>query len=346
MNDTTAMAVQTAPQQAQLTAPVPQGTSPQIVPLDRDSLQFYASMITMANLVPVENNVPAEVSKSRVMAKIVSGASYGFDPILAQSCYDVLFNRLVLNAHAMEILFRDSGEYDSRIIDLNDDTCRVDVLQRVDGTWDVARNQYVGGKFVKVGMVEFTYEMAVAAKLPTKNANWAAFRQDMLYSKVMKRVVKRYNPTCLRPRTLLGNYFAKAHQPLAPVAPVEDTPAAPAQLEQPAPQTTSIPATETATYEDATYSGMAASIVDDDDGIEAVIEEVPVGEVAAAEPETPTPVDPNESRLIDMRAAVKDLLKDKVGGMASDQKTFLKGKVIDNEDLETLQAMYDDLQAM
>jgi hypothetical protein len=341
MNDTTAMAVQPAPLATQLAAPVPQGTSPQIVPLDRDSLQFYASMITMANLVPVEANVPAEVSKSRVMAKIVSGASYGFDPILAQSCYDVLFNRLVLNAHAMEILFRDSGEYDSRIIQLDDDACRVDVLQRIDGTWDVARNQYVGGKFVKVGTVEFTYDMAVAAKLPTKNANWAAFRQDMLYSKVMKRVVKRYNPTCLRPRTLLGNYFAKAHQPLAPVVPPTPDDATPPQLEQkPAPEPTSVPPIEEATYEDATYAGIGSSVVDDDDGVEAVIEETPISTESA--PVT----DPDESKLADMRVAVKDLLVEKIGGLASDQKTFLKGRVVDNESLDVLTKMYEELQGM
>lgn len=60
----------------------------------------------------------------------------------------------------------------------------------------------------------------------------------------------------------------------------------------------------------------------------------------------PEPVDPDESKLIDLRQAIKDLLTEKVGGMASDQKKFLKGRVIDNEDAESLTEMLADLNAM
>lgn len=295
----------------------PQGTPPAIVPLDRESLQFYAGMITTANLVPEDRNVPQEVSKSRVMAKIVSGASYGFDPILSQSCFDVLFNRLGLNAQGMEILFRDSGEYDSRITYLKDEACRVDVLKREGGEWSDKHNSYIGGEWHLIGTVEFTYDMAKAAGLPGKNKNWDAFRHDMLYSKVMKRVVKRYNPNCLRPRTLLGNYFAKAHQPLPPTVP--EAPA-PAQIAAPTEDATPTPAASQP-YREPIYTG--GPVIDmDDDGAEAVIHEYTGTQ--ADEPQTiEGTVDDLDSETEDLRSLVAELL----GTLpANRQKDILAGK--------------------
>lgn len=61
---------------------------------------------------------------------------------------------------------------------------------------------------------------------------------------------------------------------------------------------------------------------------------------------TATPIDPDESKLIDLRAAVQQLLVEKIGGMATDQKRFLRGRVIENEGIETLTAMYEELNSI
>jgi hypothetical protein len=325
---------------AVLQAPAhPQMTSPTIVPLDRDSLQFYASMITMANLVPVENNVPAEVSKSRVMAKIVSGASYGFDPILAQSCYDVLFNRLTLNATAMEILFRDSGEYDSRIIELNDQTCRVDVLKRVGGEW--INGILTGGTWSKIGTVEFTYDMAEKAGLTKSNPNWMKFRQDMLYSKVAKRMVKRFNPACLRPRTLLGNYFAKAHQAPAPMPEAAPVP----QLPVAAPGTLSAESAPVAEYVDEPY--IASDYVAADDAAEAAVVEYTTDHIEPGIHDKPEDTEPElDTATENLRAQVQELYDalPKTQG-----KDWLAGKTpttrATREELETYKTELEKLTA-
>lgn len=78
--------------------------------------------------------------------------------------------------------------------------------------------------------------------------------------------------------------------------------------------------------------------------IDGDVEEVPEIESTVSEPVEETEME--DSALIDLRTAVNDLLIKKVGGMASDQKRFLKGRVIDNEDAETLKEMLADLQAM
>ncbi len=307
--------------------PAQQGLVPQVVPLDRETLSFYGNMIQAANLVPPENGVSQEVAKYRVMAKIVAGVSYGFDPVLSQQCFDVLFNRMGMNAHGMEILFRDSGEYDTRIKQLDDAACVVTVLKQEGGTWNDARGRFEGGKWVVIGDVKFTYEMAKQAGLDKKNALWqGGYRQDMLYSKVMKRVTKRFNPTCLRPRTLLGNYFAKQ---------------APAQIE-----TASVPTPPQLTAEggdlpkiqdtqewvDPTYAGGG-----DDDGAEAVIEFAgPQGE-----PNTATAPAPEPTKLADIQTLL-DLKMNTPG----DVQKFLKGRDLASADDATLTAILEELKAL
>ena len=132
-------------------APQQQGLTPTVVPLDRETLTFYGNMITAANLVPQESGVTPEISKYRVMAKIVAGVSYGFDPVLSQSCFDVLFNRMTPNAHGMEILFRDSGEYDTRIKQLDDEACVITVIKQEGGTWNESRGRFEGGTWRVLG---------------------------------------------------------------------------------------------------------------------------------------------------------------------------------------------------
>lgn len=171
-----------------------------VVPLDRENLTFFASMIRGANLIPSVQGVSPEVQFNRVMAKIVQGAGYGFDPMLSQTAFHVIHDTLSISAQGQEILFRRSGEYDTRIKYLNDDGCKLIVLKNVDDKWTA------------IGEVEFTREMAKTAEL-TKNAMYRKFGPDMFFARAMTRVVKRFNPSCLQPIVILGNHFARESQP-------------------------------------------------------------------------------------------------------------------------------------
>ena len=74
-----------------------------------------------------------------------------------------------------------------------------------------------------------------------------------------------------------------------------------------------------------------------------VIDEAPADDVIDV---TDLEEEMDDSQLIDLRTAVKDLLAEKIGGMPSDQKKVLKGRVIENEDAETLIEMLKDLEAI
>lgn len=274
------------------TAPQPQGLTPTVVPLDRDTLAFYGNMIVAAGLVPITGNISQEVAKFRCMAKIVAGVSYGFDPVLSQQCFDIMFNSLQPNARCMEILFKDSGEYDWREEYLNETGCKLKILKRVGGDWDASRGQYIGGTWTVIGIVEYTYAMAVTAKLPEKNEKWKLHPADMCFARCITRAVKRCNPGCMRPRTLLGNYFAKA--PLAP--PVDP---APKELDLDLPTAAETPAAADVTTGEAHID---PPFIDDSEGPEAEFSGMPEADEADSEPAERS----EESILADLHTAISD----------------------------------------
>lgn len=181
--------------------------------LSREDLVFFANMIETAQLVPVEKNVAPAVSKARVMAKIVAGAVYGFDPITSQNNLSVLYNRIGLNAQGLAQLLHRSGRYTTRQEYLNNDGCKLSVLKKNDkGEWTV------------IGHVEFTRAMAERAGLTQKNENYSRFGPDMFFAKCITRVVKRFAPDVLDGDTVVYDLAKKEVQQL-PAQPVE----APAQ---------------------------------------------------------------------------------------------------------------------
>lgn len=335
--------------------PQPQGLTPTVVPLDRETLAFYGNMITAAGLVPYDTRVTSEVAKFRVMAKIVAGTSYGFDPVLSQQCFDIMFNALTPNARCMEILFKDSGEYDWRAVYHNETGCKLRILKRVNGDWDAGRGQYVGGEWTVIGEVEFTVDMAKKAGLwDKKDSLWPRYPADLSFARCVTRAVKRFNPGCMRPRTLLGNYFAKTapqlDPPKADQVPQIDTPNVPEATEPAATAEVTIPSTAGEAYVDEPYvptteedDGIEAAVVEYSGTTDAMINDVDSPSIPVIESE---PVDPQESALIDLRAAVSEQLVEKVGGMPSDQKKILKGRVVDNMTADELKGLLRDLEVM
>jgi hypothetical protein len=337
MNDSTGTALErTAPATLEQVRNTQVALSPAVV-LTRAELNFFADMIVAADLIPPDRNVSKEVQKYRVMSKIVAGAAHGFDPISSQENLHVIQGRVVLSARGMAIKLRRPGRYDSRVEKLDVTGCRLAVLEKDHN-----------GKWILKGHVEFNREHADKAGLLKSNAGmYEKWGEDMFYSNAIKRVCRRFAPEVLDTEPMdyrlskeSAAADAQAFQP-AP-APVNQIAAAP---EQTGPEPPDEPAAEPnaigGEYIDQVYHNAS-----DDDIVADTVE----GEFIEAKEEEEadaTPVeDKDESRLLDLRSAVQELLVEKVGGMPSDQKKFLKGRVIENESAEVLESMLEDLRAM
>lgn len=181
-----ALATQTAPSPAA----IEQIRNTSVVPvasITRSELTFFADMIEAADLIPFDRNTPKAVQKYRVMAKIVAGAAHGFDPISSQENLHVIQGRCVLSARGMAIKLRRTGQYDTRIAKLDDDGCKLEVLEK-----------NAEGKFILKGHVEFTKAHADKAGLLKSNASmYDKWGQDMFYANAIKRVCRRFAPETL-----------------------------------------------------------------------------------------------------------------------------------------------------
>lgn len=83
------------------------------------------------------------------------------------------------------------------------------------------------------------------------------------------------------------------------------------------------------------------------DVTESAFEDVLAAVAAKPEPQPEgEAVDPDESKLIDLRTACWDELYRKVGNAAADHEPFLKGRNIDTMDAEALKTLHGDLLAL
>ncbi|HEY8560479.1 MAG TPA: hypothetical protein VIL74_08885 [Pyrinomonadaceae bacterium] len=292
----------------------------QIAPaLTREDLSFFANMIEAAGLIPQERDAPPAKAKARVMAKIVGGQVYGFDPIQAQENLHIINGKITLSARGMAQLLHRSGKYATRVERLDKDGCKLAVLERNED-----------GKLMLVGHVEFTRQMADAAGLFKSNPTWQKYAEDMYFARCISRVVKRFAPEVLDGQAIHYDLAKKEPEPVAP---------APADNVRSIAQGAAAPHTETAVgevYEDKPYqeySGMAEAFAD------AEIE----GEFVPAETaSTPTDDQTDSPETLEaLRKAAREALNNI--GDAAELKKILKGRQIDMMSGDELRELLGDL---
>ena len=312
------------------------------VVLDRANLQFMANMIEGANLVPYDKNTSREVQKARVMAKIVAGVAHNFDPVSAQENFHIIQNRCVLSARGMAIKLRRLGRYDTRIKQLDDDGCILEVLERK------------GDELRMIGQVAFMKTDAQKGGLLASNsAMYEKWGKDMFFANAMKRVVRRFAPEALDTTPVL---YDTAARPAPPMPAPAQTPNAlgngqqPSPTHQPqeapngapAPSQPPVAASEPHpgdAYEDPSYS--------EEDVAEAVLEEEAIIDSddgftpAGSEPIDAEPVDPSESSTEDLRIAAKDWYSGATAAEKRKANEWLGQRTIGTLEADDLRAFFD-----
>lgn len=293
----------------------PTGIAP--VTLDRDNLTFFANMIEHAGLIPVEKEPNGQAmsphkSKARVMAKIIGGTYYGFDPISAQENLHIINGRITLSAKGLGQLLHRSGDYTTRQVYLDATGCKLAVLKRNDEN-----------KYVLVGHVEFTKAMAEKAGL-TKNPNYAKFAEDMFFARCITRVVKRFAPEVLDGQAVNYDLAKKEPEP-APTPTPENTPENTPEL--PAAAETNVGDV----YEDPTFTeAETLSSGLNDDEIE--------GEFV--------PVEEPENDIKTLQIAATNLLEEAKKKDAAKAKSIMKGREIEMMNADDLRVLIGDLDVM
>lgn len=249
-------------------------------------------------------------TKEAAAIKVIAGMEYGFTPFQSMSMFDFIQGRPTLNAHGKATLINSSGDFRLKINELTATNCSISVVRKSDsGEWKVINTE------------TFSWEDAKTAELTNgKNAHsWKKYPRNMLFARCVSNIW-RWDTAELNMRKLV-----------------------PGQVQE-------FYAEELDADGGESVNGNAKTAVVDaepiNDAVDAKFEAVEADYVDSMIHERPEEVDPAESKLIDLRQAVKDSMLEKIGGMPNDQKRFLKGKEIDNETADVLAEMLTDLEAM
>lgn len=185
------------------------------------------------------------------------------------------------------------------------------VLQMDKTACEIAFYQIIGGELVSLGTpVRYTIDEARLAGLAGKDV-WKKHPDDMLFAACMRKGCRRYCADVLRGTS------TDADTP-------RDYEIDTQQMEN----------------ETATNRTVDADPIPQNDTPEAV--DMETGEVIEAE----AVASDEDSALVDLQEAVRQLLIEKVGPSTDDQKPVLKGRVIEMMTYENLLKLHGDLDAM
>lgn len=275
--------------------------------------QMNENDLVRASEMIFKSNVFGDIkSKEAAAIKIWAGDEYGFKPLQSMSMTDFIQGRPTLNAHGKATLINSSGDYRLKINELTNFVCSIDVCRKNDqGQWRV------------IGTRTFTMEDAAQAGLTTGNNahSWKKYPRNMLYARCVSNIW-RWDCAELNTRNWKGTQIVEFIEPELE---------AEAEVAPPMTHTNYVDAESVETVETPADAGNEpqndAEAVDMQTGEEIQVEAM----------------SPDESRLVDLQLAVNDLLDQKIGKDEHERKKFLKGKVVANESLESLQKIHDDL---
>lgn len=122
---------------------------------------------------------------AQAVVKVLAGRELGIAPVAAMTGIFIVKSKVTLSANLMAAVIKRSKSYTYRIKRLDEKACTLFFYERsIDGAkWDL------------IGESEFTWEQALAAKLPTNNpATWNAYPRNMLFARAMSNGAKWYCP--------------------------------------------------------------------------------------------------------------------------------------------------------
>ncbi len=109
---------------------------------------------------------------AQAIVKVLAGQEIGLGPIASMTGIYIIKGRVTLSANAMAAVIKNSGKYDYRIIELDNEHCKIEFHQGDE----------------KVGLSEFTLEDAKLAGLIKDT--WQKFPRNMLFARALSNGAK------------------------------------------------------------------------------------------------------------------------------------------------------------
>ena len=166
----------------------------------------FEEQMQMAKAFKESGLFPDLKSEAQAIVKIQAGKELGIEPFASIQGVNIVLGKPVMSANLQAGLIKKSGKYNYKMIEHNEQVCKLEFYEKWGDTWQV------------LGSSEFTIKEAQQAGLAHKD-NWKKHAKNMLFARAMSNGAKWYCADVF----ITGTYNESDDFDTAPVVQVDNT---------------------------------------------------------------------------------------------------------------------------
>jgi len=166
----------------------------------------FEEQMQMAKAFKESGLFPDLKSEAQAIVKIQAGKELGIEPFASIQGVNIVLGKPVMSANLQAGLIKKSGKYNYKMIEHNEQVCKLEFYEKWGDTWQV------------LGSSEFTIKEAQQAGLAHKD-NWKKHAKNMLFARAMSNGAKWYCADVF----ITGTYNESDDFDIAPVVQVDNT---------------------------------------------------------------------------------------------------------------------------
>lgn len=166
----------------------------------------FEEQMQMAKAFKESGLFPDLKSEAQAIVKIQAGKELGIEPFASIQGVNIVLGKPVMSANLQAGLIKKSGKYNYKMIEHNEQVCKLEFYEKWGDTWQV------------LGSSEFTIKEAQQAGLAHKD-NWKKHAKNMLFARAMSNGAKWYCADVF----ITGTYNESDDFDIAPVVQVDNS---------------------------------------------------------------------------------------------------------------------------
>lgn len=166
----------------------------------------FEEQMQMAKAFKESGLFPDLKSEAQAIVKIQAGKELGIEPFASIQGVNIVLGKPVMSANLQAGLIKKSGRYNYKVLEHNEQVCRLEFYEKWGDTWQL------------IGNSEYSTKEALQAGLTHKD-NWKKHPKNMLFARAMSNGAKWYCADVF----ITGTYNESDEFETAPVVQVDNT---------------------------------------------------------------------------------------------------------------------------
>lgn len=166
----------------------------------------FEEQMQMAKAFKESGLFPDLKSEAQAIVKIQAGKELGIEPFASIQGVNIVLGKPVMSANLQAGLIKKSGRYNYKVLEHNEQVCRLEFYEKWGDTWQL------------IGNSEYSTKEALQAGLTHKD-NWKKHPKNMLFARAMSNGAKWYCADVF----ITGTYNESDEFETVPVVQVDNT---------------------------------------------------------------------------------------------------------------------------